>query len=356
MVGIRPVPCVAHFYEPILKVLGELTQYQANVFIPVTEELHCRILRALGIDPEDLAQYGTPEEGWCHKGRGNPIGLQRKIVISYQRLHFRHPYTVKGGPLGHWALTPEGVARARELTPVPEPRVGAEPNLTAKFFDKRLKESKTLLPLIRQTIRAKLPVSASSSLLIEDHLQNCLLRLIHRDALRTRILEGLPIEEHHIAQWAVRSAFTDIRNDGTEPLARERFGARTQRERDRGETPEATATQTTPGEVKVVWEEEGTVLEVVDKNSPLSALAAEESLDFQTLWSKVEATVAAKTGTSQTLSVLKMRLEGRTLREIAEDLNVTRHIAASLLTKAKKVARDAWRNMHSEDTFTRPLF
>jgi len=249
------------------------------------------------------------------------------------------------GSYGQWALTPAGVAKVTEL----EALAKGSPNLTARFFDKRLKESKKeLFTVLRRAISSSMPLSVSCSL-IDDHIQNCLLRLISRDALRGRILRGLPIENHHIAQWAIRSAYTDARNDGTEPLTRERHGAKTERERSKT-YPEISVTAASP--VKVLFNLEGEDTEAswvdfIDTESPLRTEVAERDLAFDTLWKRVEHVVQKKSASGQRyMGIIKMKMDGFTVQEMAAGLNVSKHRAATLLAEARRVARSAWQEMN----------
>ena len=67
----------------------------------------------------------------------------------------------------------------------------------------------------------------------EDHIQTFLTNLIKRDALATRIEEGHSIPLSQVCNWCRRSAYSDIRGDGRDPVTRTLHGALTRDEWER---------------------------------------------------------------------------------------------------------------------------
>jgi len=349
----KPLPGYRAFHDPIIEVLGLITKNRDGIYVPFSPNLIKMVIRAAGFDPDNLGRYGNPALGWCYGGLTKPAGFRRKIVLAYQDLHTRVkvPLTVKGAHM-QWALTPAGLERLQQLRAEAKGR----PNRTSQFLDQKLRD-KTVMPYFRSVIGKSMPVSASSAM-IDDHIQNGLLRFITRDAFCGRILMGYPIMNHHIAQWLSRSAYTDARNDGTEPVAREFYGARTESERTKttaSPTPVASV-QVLPDQ-RVVWgkEEEGVAgvwVDIVDTD----AGETEDTLAFATIWQRVGDKIKAKTVSGERyVNILEMRLQGLSVQEIAGELSVSKHRAATLIAEARKIAQDAWRELQGSLGVLSPL-
>jgi hypothetical protein len=65
---------------------------------------------------------------------------------------------------------------------------------------------------------------------IDDHAMNWIERAIQRDSLRTRLEAGKSIPPSQVQSWARKGAYTDIRNEGREPVTRVFHGALTKKE------------------------------------------------------------------------------------------------------------------------------
>jgi hypothetical protein len=132
------------------------------------------------------------------------------------------------GARGEWALTELGVKRAKQLCAEYDGKIvfSAEPNKTARFlathFDQYYKR-------IIQHLRRKMPRSEEFDK-IDDHAMGWIERIIQRDGLRSRIEEGKSIPPSQVQLWACRGAYTDVRNEGREPVCRVLHGALTKRE------------------------------------------------------------------------------------------------------------------------------
>jgi len=337
------LPSFSDFRNPVLTVLGTLTDNQPGVFVPLTDKLFLMVYRAAGWNPKRLSLCGKPEDGWRIEGISGPPGFRRKVSIAYQDLHTRVkvPLTVKGNR-GQWALTPSGVAQNQVL----EEASRGKPNETALFIDRRLKETKgDFLRLLHRSVASKMLVSATSGM-VEDHVQNCMVRLIHRNALKSRIMMGLPIPDYHIVQWAVRAAYTDARNDGTEPVAREMYGARTDTERARAKSDPSLIVTTSHRDPRILWggeDSDGAWTDIRDDDTTATSEAVDDNLLFQGIWDKVETVMRAKTPEgSHYLDLLGRKATGFSIQELADDEGVPAKRMKALLNKAKRTARASW--------------
>jgi hypothetical protein len=317
------------------------------VWVPFNDEVCCQIIRMAGFDPHNLDQYGNPADGWKYDGQSRPPGFKRRVIIAYQHLHHprvRRVYLTRGGKRGFWALSPEGVEAVQRLLKNPRERrrvAQDKQNMTARFIDQRIRETKGgLLQTLHKAVATNMPVSAAAGI-VEDHVQNTFTRLIARDALRSRILMGLPIKDHHLASWAIRGAYTDARNDGTEPVAREFLGARTESERARGKIL---------GDVsdpRLIWGGEETETtapcwtDIADTDSSMSAVATEERILFDQIWHNVEHTIRTRTSAGERgLQAMRMRAEGYSLQEIADAGNLARGRTTNLLDEVRRSAHE----------------
>ena len=330
------VPSYFHFYHPILKVLAKTTERQADVFVDCTVDLIKSVIHTAGFDPDNLGHYGKPTEGWCFEGKCKPVGMRKKVIIAYLQMHrLREPLTVKGS-YGKWAITEAGLKKLAAWD--------AAPNATSIFLAKRLKETRGgLFKTIKYAVAANMRVSSATSQL-DDHVQTCLLRLISRDSLRTRILMDLPIRDNHIAHWAVRSAYADARNDGTEPVAREFHGARTEGERNGATLVHAE----TISDNRVIWNSDagdvaghdaGTWADIVDTASSFRATVSEDEIFFNDLWGQVSETIIARCGGERHVQAMQMQMDGHSLQEIAHALSVTKARVSVMLTEARETAK-----------------
>lgn len=131
---------------------------------------------------------------------------------------------------GMWALTELGVRKARELREVYEGQIAlsAGPNATAKYIGENFKK---LYDRITLSLRRRMPRSEMFDK-VDDHAANWIERVIQRDGLRTRLEAGKSIPPSQACAWARRSAYTDIRNEGREPVCRVFHGALTKPEID----------------------------------------------------------------------------------------------------------------------------
>jgi len=335
----RP-PIPPTFIDPLLRQLGKATKFQPFTYHPSTE-IYRRTLLEMGINPDNLEQHGAVEDGWRMygvSGVGGLVhdGLARRIWYAFRSLHYRkvNPLTLLGDKKGTWGLTPEGVRRARRVN---------SGNVTSQFLDRRLRETGglngTLMTLLRATLTKKLPVSAAYGK-IDDHIQSCFLKLIKNDSFRLRMAEGHRVTDSQIVMFAIRTGYTQIRNAGTEPVERERCGARTEREREK-ELPEPTC----GGDPKIIWDPENYgEYDLVDTDSPLRPEATQDHIEFYGLWTQVETLIKRKrdkTGPQFVRVLWGVDVEGFTIKEIAEREDITAHRASFLLSQARGLVKEA---------------
>ena len=331
-VGQSCVPTPATFRDPLLRQLGKAVFLKPN--IPVDREalLHA-VIRDAGYDPENLSQYGPPEEGWFLRGKKKPEGFSRKVTLAVWGLSQLKPQPlIKQTQFGFICLTELGVIHARKL---------CGRNLTADYLDKRLKETGgtkgDLWKILRKGVSSKLPVSFASGL-VDDHIHNCMVKLIARDALRERLLSGVKIPDTLLASYAVRAAYTDIRDWGTNPITREIYGARTERERAKGVVLAPVA------DTRIIWD-----LERDPSDPPMDiaadpmdfggAVSIEETLDFETYMQCVEDMFRWKKDKTQLIHIIDMKIQGFTLAEIADREKISTAKITQIVNRAKNRIR-----------------
>ena len=329
-----PAPTSKDFYIPLIRILAHDTGMSSEVMVPTSDKMIKRVIREAGYDPDKLDTYGAPSQGWKYEGLVNPPGMKRQVVLAYKALHRCAISLTVQGTRGQWGLTDDGVARAKELGCKP-PR-----NATAEFLDRRLNRrgGKVYLQL-KRTLASRLRLSAANNK-IEDHLHNCIERLIRRDALRSRIEAGTPIEDHHLVAWAIRSGITDIRDEGTNPVTRELHGARTDRER----TQEITLGDGKDPRVVRSTESGGAMIDVLDEDSCFPS--PEDVLDkmqFESVMSQLEDKLDRlhpKAG-DRYAGIIAQKMSGATVKEIAENEGVSKFRASTLIANARTAGKKA---------------
>jgi len=253
-----------HFFDSVVFLLGKLTNWTAYTYITPSSEVYDEVLRLVGIDPETTPHPLVGREG-----------LYRRVTYGFrnQRREYcgvKRPAFCSNSAKGQWGLTALGVDRALELrskfepvqvlvaevlappvelpveqalvplpeTLTPEPEVldheeplmvgprPRGPNLTAKWVEKNYRP---LYERLSTYLTRKMPVSAEL-LKVDDHIQEFFVNLIKRDGLKTRIEDGRSIPYSQVCAWAKRSAYSEIRDEGTEPVCRILHGALTKKE------------------------------------------------------------------------------------------------------------------------------
>ena len=226
-------PTASTFFDALVYVLAKRSGYQPYTGVPHEDVLE-EVLIASGIDPEN-----SP---WPLHGRD---GLFRRIHFAWRNqaspecgnkpaLTARAACTEvddSGTPKvnkGLWAVTLTGVKKALLLRPVFENNLQHDqgPNLTAQWIAHHWR---VLWPRVIRHLNRKMGRSAEFNK-VEDHVANYFSGLIIRDGLRNYIEAGRRIAPSEVCAWARKSAYSDIRNEGREPVCRTLHGALTKKE------------------------------------------------------------------------------------------------------------------------------
>ena len=223
--GLRPTASL--FYDPVLYVIGRLTGFRPYVGVS-HEEVRDEVLRIANIDPDG---------DWARKDTSSEVrdGLYRRVQFAWrnQRREYCPPTRVamcakpKNGARGQWALTEMGVRRAKGLRLVNGRLVFTPtPNVSAEYLAHNFEELYNRITLhLRRSMRRSEMFDK-----IDDHAMNWITRVIQRDGLRKHVDLGQTVAPSRICAWARRGAYTDIRNEGREPVCRVFHGALTKRE------------------------------------------------------------------------------------------------------------------------------
>lgn len=220
-------PTASLFYEPVVYLLGKLAGFKPYVGVD-HELIQDDVLRLAGVELPPTSKRRDANS----KIRD---GLYRVVHFAWrnQRNGYCGSRTAlcakpMNGVRGHWALTREGAKRAKQLREVYEGkiRLSAGPNATAEFVAGVFPDLYGRLTL---HLRRKMPKSDSLDK-VEDHAMNWLERVIARNGLRKRLEEGRVPAPSQMCAWARRSAYSDIRNEGREPVCRLFHGALTKPE------------------------------------------------------------------------------------------------------------------------------
>lgn len=218
-------------------------------------------------------------------------------------------------------------------------KCGTGPNATAKFLDKRLHATGgyngTLMRTMRTAVSSRLHVSHTVGM-VDDHIHNCFARLIARDSLADRLAEGHVITDQQLAMFAVRSGYTDVRDSGTNPVCRELYGARTDREREKGVV---TAPMTDP---RIVWGSDedgntGTWVDLADE-----AANQEDAVAFAEVWDRLEGIIRKHKplAAERYIGLLRSKANGASVADIADDEDVSVSRATSMMAEIRRVLRE----------------
>lgn len=214
-----------------------------------------------------------------------------------------------------------------------------KPNMTARYLELRLQKT-NLFDRLTLAITNRMPISARTSQ-VDDHIQNFFNRLIRRDALRNAILSGETIPDTKLLLYAVRSARTDVRDSGREPVCRDLYGAKAEHERRTGPRPELTArTKFNDGLVRT-WDQDG--MAVMVEIPDYSDVALEDRLHFESIWKRAVAILKRKKPKAwrRYVEVLRMKYEGYSTKDIAQVQGVSRHRAAGLTATLRETMHEA---------------
>jgi len=345
----RRAPFQSFFRDAVLRFLGRQTSNTAGVPVRLTRVEHHEIIRESGLDPNALPDGYVLKEQGGSPNKGVYAQVRKALHYLSHPRRIKVPLIVSGPRRKEWALTEAGVQVLPGL---------AGTNMTARWVKEHLtpqpgEKAPPLLKLLRSSLAQRCPVSASAGQ-IEDHIQEFILRFIQRDGLRSRLLGGKKITYTHLATYATRSAYNDIRNRATEPVCREVFGARTEQERKKAkelakEREEEGRTESGPVPGRKVTAEGGAcggsrtegLLYIQDPSATHDDLwAARRS--FERVWVRIsEAMRKSKPRAwKRYLGLLWLQLvEGLSVKEIASLEGVTDVRAATMIQEAKKAVR-----------------
>lgn len=331
-----PMPRPRTFAGDLLRALGKLSGHSLKP-MPSLDAIRA-ILEEAGHDPDNLPL------GW-----GDTTSNGRPKIHESLRWQARSMSTLVCFPeRGHWALTALGLEKAAKLNGValhPQslvPQVKkkpAGPNVTSKWFTKHLTPARgesesELMRMMKGALIKHLPLSARRDL-IEDHIQNFMVRVIRRDAFATMIASGEEIPYSKVASYCVNSGRSDARDMGTEPVCREMMGARTDKERHMA-ADENSDLMDGPA---IPLDTDGNIA-VPSEVLPVQ----EENADFDTVWNRIVNTVQDhKPGAwERYTNLLRLKALGYTTKEIAKQEGVSRHRAAKMIANARQILRDTF--------------
>ena len=104
-----------YFFDPVVRALGTLSSFQAGVDVPMRDVIN-RVLQDMDVDQDELGPSTS-------RGDKKPkVVLNIEFAFRNQRAEYlgkkrprKTAYCIPGSRRGFWALTTEGVEKAREL-------------------------------------------------------------------------------------------------------------------------------------------------------------------------------------------------------------------------------------------------
>lgn len=226
--------------------------------------------------------------------------------------------------------------------PGPKLEVPPEANLTALWLkEHRAGDRKSSLnKAVLGALGKKLRVSAAASLL-EDHAQAFFTKLIRRDSLAKRIQAGVKMSDSLLSSWAVNSARSDIRSGGTEPVAREMLGAKTERELDPKREPPLVKSDPNALGVVRAPDEIGRV-NLAHVIAPKDDYTQESLDEARAFWALVENAINTRKPARGALyvGIVKMRAQGCTVKEITAQHGLAINSFGPVMRTVKQVIQE----------------
>ena len=335
----QKAPTPRFFHDAIVTVLGKATR--PGHFVHFEEVLDPIILEA-GFDPNNLSKYGDPALGWRTEGRQSPPGMYRQLHIGVRYLALSPNCKQKlcrlGPQRGQWGLTRAGSRKALR-------RNG--PNVTARYLDDQFKapggmQNSPLYRIMHAAISRRLPGSLNAGL-VDDHIQQCVVWLIARDSFRNKLEGNAVISHSAMATFGVNSAINDCRNLSRNPVCREIYGARTDKERKDLENEPDTPRRWQHTDPRVSWTTSNTGTPEMDLMEE-QEVSIEEYLDFEVVFQEVVETLQERKALAwerYSNITRKMVVEGYTAGDVQKTEGVSRHRAATILAESRRVLRAA---------------
>lgn len=244
-------------------------------------------------------------------------------------------------PLDYSApLTPQVVVEEASEAANSGPVVPHEKNATSLWLEKQLADGK-LLKLCALQVAKKLQRSSSAGM-VEDLVQNYFIKLIRRDGLKVYLDEGRNIPLSLIASFCVRSAYTDVRDSGKDPIARELMGARTETERKKGVHMDTFQTMQVPMDSRVSLEKDDStgytsIREISDLGE--SSQEVTDSVNLDQVWDRIRRILMDETGSMRearlACQVLRLSFQEMSQKEIAEAVALEAKEVGQILFKAQ---------------------
>jgi len=227
-------------------------------------------------------------------------------------------------------------------------------NLTSQYLNARIEATGgltgTFWNQMCALLKSKLPVSEATDR-IEDHIHEAFCKLIRRNVLRDRILEGRAISDRHLATFVLRSAYNDCRDEGVNPVARELYGARSQKERKMGVRIKDNPLGADPRVIlfrseqteKPAYNVQGIKDIAESEDSPLTHKRVEDAIFTNQCWGEIEKILRAKKPSvwQKYLKFIQMRFEGARLSDIAEHEGVSDWQVSAIMADVKKTMQEA---------------
>jgi len=341
----------------LLRVIGRLSGYRAEVPCPHGQIIR-DVLAEIGVDIDNLPP------GWDARGTNGLIQAPNRVRWAVKSMKGVKVPTISQPGKGLWALTAAGVDAACKLVGVPVPnkpssrpqdgpttskRVSPQsaPNETAEWLGEHLAGGTEcdLYRMMRAALAKRLPVSANASLL-DDHIQNFMLRVIRRNAFAKMLGNGGKVPYSKVVAYCVNSGRTDARDMGTEPVCREMLGARTERERREA----ANCEDGVPG-IRPILDTDGNIV-IPETSQP--AYGEGDAIDFDIVWQQIENVVHDEKphAWERYANILTMKARGFSTREIAHAEGVSRNRAASMLAEARRCVRTGYAEGNLEGFIT----
>jgi len=230
--SVGPRPKESLFYAPVIYLIAKHAGFKAYVGVDHTL-LQDDAIRLAGFDPEDCpwplkstsskqrdGLYRIVHFGWYHQ--------TRQYRSETEALCCRPMDPATRGKRGYWALTDLGVKKAKALRALYEGKIvlSSGPNQTARYLGDNWGRFYGRAQL---ALRRKMPRSEQLHK-VDDHVMNWVEKVMQRDGLRGMLEKGRSIAPSQISGWARKAAYTQIRNEGREPVCRVFHGALTPKE------------------------------------------------------------------------------------------------------------------------------
>jgi hypothetical protein len=328
------------FSDHAILALGELAEFRP--YSPVSEHSTIdRILHLAGLMKEpalvEIVTKALVQPGLVGRvGDGMSLtlaGIRKAIDLVFDGLD---PVERTQAPHGRRSRT-----RLKVIDLTDDPNV----NLTAKWIEA---QGQPLIDKLRLWLGAKLKRSRVISQ-VDDHVQQFLLNMVKRDALREALLSGETISLAKIKGYTHNQGKTDIRDNSRNPVCRAIHGALTPKEQAEHKTrPPITVRVSRPTKAhenpNFTWapsdNAEGATVPMEDIEDITSIDLMDQKLAFDTGFAAVEDVLRRRAphNADQYTAVLYNRIVmDMTVREISEHMKITRNQAASLLRTAKNI-------------------